>query len=156
MSTSNTTKGQLAVSFVSGLLFSIGLAIAGMTQPQKVFGFLDLFGRWDPSLAFVMVGGIAVNAVVWRFVQKRPTPKLAAKWLVPTRRDLDAKLLGGAALFGVGWGLGGFCPGPGIASLASGSIEAIVFVLTMLAGMRAVAWWEWRAAEKQAGVAATA
>jgi uncharacterized membrane protein YedE/YeeE len=146
-------RAQSWVSFASGVLFAVGLGVAGMTQPEKVFGFLDLFGRWDPSLMFVMAGGIAVNATVWRLVRKRPTPRLGTSWFVPTRRDLDAKLLGGAALFGIGWGLGGFCPGPGIASLAAGSIEPWIFVATMLVGMRAVAWWEWREAARQAGAA---
>jgi uncharacterized membrane protein YedE/YeeE len=148
--TRSSLRAQHAASFAAGLLFSIGLGLAGMTQPDKVTGFLDLFGRWDPSLMFVMVGGIAVNAVVWKLVKNRPTPKLSAKWFVPTRRDLDGRLLGGAALFGLGWGIAGFCPGPGLASLASGAAEPWVFVATMLVGMRAVAWFEARAAQKAA------
>jgi uncharacterized membrane protein YedE/YeeE len=156
-STKDPSKSrQLVASFVSGLLFAVGLALAGMTQPQKVIGFLDVFGRWDPSLMFVMAGGIAVNGVVWALVKGRATPMFSAKWLVPTRRDLDAKLIVGAALFGLGWGLGGFCPGPGIVSLASGARAPIVFVLAMLVGMRAVALWEWREAARQAGATVTA
>ncbi|MBL8684012.1 MAG: YeeE/YedE family protein [Myxococcales bacterium] len=151
-----SSRAQHAASFASGLLFALGLALAGMTEPRKVIGFLDVFGRWDPSLMFVMVGGIAVNAAVWLLIKKRPTPVLSAKWLVPTRRDLDARLIVGSALFGLGWGLGGFCPGPGIVSLASGSMGPWVFVLAMLLGMRGVAAWEWSEAARQAGATVTA
>lgn len=148
---SATSPAQHVASFASGLLFALGLAIAGMTEPHKVIGFLDVFGRWDPSLVFVMVGGIAVNATVWVIVKKRPAPVLSARWLVPTRRDLDAKLIVGSALFGVGWGLGGYCPGPGVVSIATGSIAPVMFVVAMLFGMRVVGWWEWREAARQAG-----
>lgn len=123
------------VSFGSGLLFALGLGIAGMTQPSKVIGFLNFFGGWDPSLAFVMVGAIGVNTVVWRLVKGRKAPLLGGRFLVPTRRDIDARLVGGAALFGVGWGLGGFCPGPGLVSLASLQLPAVAFVVAMFAGM---------------------
>ena len=146
----NTTRQQGWVAFATGLLFAIGLGVGGMTQPAKVVGFLDFFGRWDPSLMFVMGGALSVHALVWRLVRHNPTPKLSTQWFVPTRRDLDRKLLGGAAIFGVGWGLGGYCPGPGITSIASGAVEAVVFVVAMLAGTRAVIAYERRDALRKA------
>lgn len=122
-------------AFVAGLIFAVGLAISGMTQPGKVTAFLDLFGNWNPSLAFVMMGAIAVYAALYRIIRHRPAPLYAAAFSVPTRSDLDARLIGGAALFGVGWGLGGFCPGPAVTSLASGQSSVILFVAAMVAGM---------------------
>ena len=127
-------RAQGVVALLSGVLFGLGLAVAGMTRAEKVIGFLNFFRGWDPSLMFVMGGAIAVHALAWRLLQGRPSPLLSARFLVPTRRDLDARLLLGAAIFGVGWGLGGFCPGPGIASLPTGAPTAVAFVLAMLAG----------------------
>ena len=129
-------------AFGAGLIFAVGLAIAGMTQPSKVVGFLDFFGQWDPSLAFVMVGAIGVHFVLFRLILKRGTPVFGGRFEVPTRKDLTPALLGGSALFGIGWGLGGFCPGPGIASLASFGAEAAVFVGTMALGMLAYRLFE--------------
>jgi uncharacterized membrane protein YedE/YeeE len=120
--------------FVAGLLFAVGLVVGGMTQPAKIVGFLDFAGDWDPSLAFVMVGAIGVHGVAYRLVTKRATPLFAPKFLVPTRRDIDVSLVAGAALFGVGWGLGGFCPGPAITSLGAGAANAVLFVAALLAG----------------------
>jgi uncharacterized membrane protein YedE/YeeE len=124
-----------AAAFGAGALFAIGLAIAGMTKPSKVVGFLDVAGAWDPSLAFVMIGAIAVHFVAFRLVLRRRTPLFDVTFHVPTRTDIDRRLLGGAALFGVGWGLGGFCPGPAIVSVASGSVGAAVFIVGMTVGM---------------------
>src|SRR5262245_23057295 len=117
---------------VSGVIFAIGLAIGGMTKPAKVAGFLDFTGNWDPSLAFVMGGAVTVYAVLYRLIRRRPTPLFAAAFAVPTRKDIDARLIGGAALFGIGWGLSGFCPGPAITSLASGKSPVVIFVVSML------------------------
>lgn len=122
-------------AFVAGMLFALGLAVGGMTQPSKVIGFLDVFGDWDPSLAFVMAGGVLVHAVLYRLVQKRSSPLLDDVFHVPTRRDVSLPLILGSALFGVGWGLGGFCPGPGVVALPAMSTEALVFVLAMVVGM---------------------
>lgn len=119
----------------AGLLFGLGLAVSGMTRPSKVLGFLDLFGAWDASLAFVMVGAIAVHLVAHRLVTRRASPLFASRFSLPARSDIDGRLLIGGLVFGVGWGLGGFCPGPGIVSAGSGSLVAIVFVVGMTAGM---------------------
>lgn len=123
----------------SGLLFGAGLVLSGMTRPEKVVGFLDLGGAWDPSLAFVMAGAIAVHALAYRWVRGRRAPLFGARFGVPTRRDIDFKLLLGAGLFGAGWGIGGYCPGPGIVSLVAGGAGPVVFVLAMLLGMVATA-----------------
>jgi uncharacterized membrane protein YedE/YeeE len=122
-------------SFFSGLLFAVGLAISGMTQPAKVVGFLDLTGDWDPSLACVMVGAISVHALLYRLLCKRAAPLFAARFSLPTHSSIDARLVVGAGLFGLGWGIGGFCPGPAVTSLASGHTPVMVFVISMLAGM---------------------
>jgi hypothetical protein len=106
-----------------------------MTNPAKVTGFLDFFGHWNASLAFVMIGAIGVHATLHRAVTRRPTPVFGDRFHLPTRRDVDPRLLIGSAIFGLGWGLGGYCPGPGIVSLASGSRAAVAFVLAMSAGM---------------------
>lgn len=127
-------KPQLT-AFLSGLVFAAGLAVSGMTQPQKVVGFLDVAGAWDPSLAFVMIGAIGLNIVLFRFILKRTGPVFGSVFQLPNRKDIDPRLVAGAALFGVGWGLGGYCPGPGLVSLAAGGIPALVFVIAMAAGM---------------------
>lgn len=121
----------LAVGFV----FALGLGISGMTQPQKVVGFLDLFGNWDPSLIFVMVGAIIVHFVTYKLIRRRKSPLFSVQWHVPTKRDITPALVVGALLFGVGWGLGGFCPGPAMTSLASLEGKPVVFVISMLVGM---------------------
>jgi uncharacterized membrane protein YedE/YeeE len=122
-------------SFACGLVFAIGLALGGMTQPSKVVGFLDFTGSWDPSLAFVMGGALAVHAVLGRFVRARPGPLFSPAFTLPTRTDVDRRLVAGAAIFGVGWGLGGFCPGPALVALGGGMSAAFVVVPAMIAGM---------------------
>lgn len=126
---------QSITAFIAGLLFAVGLVVGGMTQPAKVVGFLDFFGNWDPSLIFVMGGAVTVHFVLFRLIFKRNSPLLATRFQVPTRRDMTPQLLGGAALFGIGWGLGGFCPGPGLVAAPAGSAEALTFVASMTAGM---------------------
>lgn len=122
------------VGLVAGLLFGAGLVVGGMTEPEKVRGFLDFTGAWDPTLAFVMGGAILAHFPAYRWVRGRSAPLLATAFQIPTRRDIDGKLLTGAALFGLGWGLGGYCPGPAIASLTTGTPSVIAFVIAMLAG----------------------
>jgi uncharacterized membrane protein YedE/YeeE len=123
------------VGLIAGLLFGVGLAMAGMTQPAKVIGFLDVAGAWDPSLAFVMGGAIAVYAPLYRWTIARTLPLFTQKFLVTTQQQLDAPLLVGAAFFGVGWGVAGFCPGPGIVSAGGGASLGVTFTLSMIAGM---------------------
>jgi uncharacterized membrane protein YedE/YeeE len=120
------------VAFASGLLFAVGLGIAGMTQPSRVIGFLDVFGAWDPSLALVMAGAIAVYMPVFWGTRR----VLAQRLHLPTRKDVDVRLVAGAAMFGVGWGLAGYCPGPALVSLATLTAPALAFGVAMLAGMR--------------------
>ena len=123
------------VSFICGIVFALGLGISGMTLPSKVIGFLDFAGAWDASLAFVMVGGIGVFFAAYQLSRQMGAPLLAAEFAIPKRTDLDARLILGAAIFGAGWGLGGFCPGPAITSLASGAPPVFVFVAAMAAGI---------------------
>ncbi len=127
----NTAIAALAVGFI----FAIGLGISGMTKPSKVIGFLDLFGKWDPSLIFVMAGAIAVHFVTYRVIRKRASPLLVPNWQVPTKTELTPALVIGALLFGAGWGLAGFCPGPAMTSLASLQSKPLIFVISMLVGM---------------------
>ena len=121
--------------FLVGLLFGIGLILAGMTDPSKVLGFLDLAGTWDPSLAFVMGGGILVGLGAFAKAKKRTTNFLGGAMHLSTSTVIDMRLIGGSLLFGAGWGLAGFCPGPAIVSLGAGQPKAAVFVFAMLAGM---------------------
>ncbi len=121
--------------FVVGLLFGLGLMISGMTDPGKVIGFLDLFGTWDPSLALVMGGAIMVGFFAFTVAKKRTSTFLGGALRLPTNMDLDKKLVIGSLLFGAGWGLAGFCPGPALVSMADGQPKALVFVLAMLVGM---------------------
>ncbi|GAB3470645.1 YeeE/YedE family protein [Polaromonas eurypsychrophila] len=121
--------------FVVGLIFGIGLILSGMTDPGKVIGFLDLFGAWDPSLALVMGGAILIGVFAFALAKKRTTTFLGDALHLPTSRDIDKRLLVGGLMFGVGWGLAGFCPGPALVSLGTGQPKAAVFVLAMLAGM---------------------
>jgi uncharacterized membrane protein YedE/YeeE len=121
-------------ALLSGAVFGLGLAISEMVNPAKVLAFLDVAGHWDPSLAVVMAGALAVTAVSFRLILKRPAPLLGGSFEVPSRRRIDWALLTGAGLFGIGWGLVGFCPGPGIASLAFGQPKSFVFVIAMALG----------------------
>jgi len=128
------------ISFFSGIVFALGLGISGMTRPVKVIGFLDFFGRWDASLALVMVGAIGVYFIAYRWSRKMTSPILATKFSIPTRNDMDPRLIAGAALFGAGWGLAGFCPGPAIVSIASGAAPVAIFVISMACGIYLHAW----------------
>ncbi len=126
---------RIVPPLVSGTIFGAGLALGGMTDPARVRGFLDLFGDWDPTLAFVMGGAVVVMAIAWRFVPGMAHPLFAEKFALPERTDLTPRLLAGSALFGIGWAVAGLCPGPGIAALAIEPAAAAIFVLALLAGM---------------------
>jgi uncharacterized membrane protein YedE/YeeE len=128
------------VSFACGVLFALGLGISGMTEPGKVTAFLDFFGHWDPSLLYVMAGAIAVYAVGYRLVLRRSQPLLADGFHLPKLRRVDRSLVLGALLFGVGWGLAGFCPGPALTSLATLRFQTLLFVFSMLSGMAIYQW----------------
>lgn len=119
----------------AGLLFGIGLIVSGMTDPAKVLNFLDVAGTWDPSLAFVMGGASVVTFIGYRWVWRAPAPKLAQGFALPTQARIDARLLGGAALFGVGWGIGGFCPGPAWSALLLMAPGTLIFLPMMLVGL---------------------
>lgn len=122
-------------SLLAGLVFGLGLIVSGMANPAKVLGFLDLAGAWDPSLAFVMAGAIAVAMVGFLAARRRTLSILGAQMRVPSARRIDRRLVLGSLLFGVGWGVAGFCPGPGLVALGMGEPKALVFLAAMLAGM---------------------
>lgn len=127
-------KNSLAALGI-GFIFAIGLGVSGMTQPQKVVGFLDLFGSWDASLIFVMIGAILVHFLSFKFTRRLDKPLLDTKWHVPTKKEITPALIIGSTLFGIGWGLGGYCPGPALTSVASFELRPLIFVGSMIAGM---------------------
>lgn len=129
---------QILAGLAAGLVFGVGLALSGMADPQVVLGFLDLAGAWNPTLLLVMGGAVPVTFIGYRLVLGRGRPLLAEKLTLPSATRLDAPLLGGAALFGIGWGIAGYCPGPALASLSAGYPGTLIFVAAMLLGMLAV------------------
>lgn len=135
---------SILVQFAIGLVFGLGLVIAGMSDPAKVLNFLDIgaipTGGWDPSLAFVMAGAIAVTYVGFRLVLRRSQPIFDERFHLPTARDIEARIIAGPAIFGIGWGLAGFCPGPAFTALTTGGNAALMFVAAMLAGMGGARW----------------
>ncbi len=141
------------LALLAGLVFGIGLIVSGMANPAKVLGFLDLAGNWDPSLAFVMAGAVAVGAIAFAVAQRRTRSFLGLQMEIPSARELDARLLTGAVLFGVGWGIAGFCPGPALVALGMGEVKAVVFVAAMLAGMGVFELLESITARRPAGAA---
>jgi uncharacterized membrane protein YedE/YeeE len=135
---------SILVQFVIGLVFGLGLVIAGMSDPAKVLNFLDLAaiptGGWDPSLAFVMAGAIAVTFIGFKLVLRRAQPIFGGKFHMPAATEIDARIVAGPAIFGIGWGLAGFCPGPAFTALTTGGNAALMFVLAMLVGMTGARW----------------
>ena len=125
----------IVASLLSGLVFGLGLIVSGMANPAKVLGFLDLGGAWDPSLALVMAGAVAIGLIAFRIARGRSASLLGAPMLLPTSQTIDRRLMAGSVLFGIGWGLAGFCPGPALVALGFGATKAVVFVVAMLAGM---------------------
>ena len=126
---------RLAAAYPIGLIFGIGISMSGMANPAKVLNFFDVAGSWDPSLIFVMGGALVVTFLGYRFVLQRPAPVLAPKFELPTNRNLDARLLGGSALFGVGWGIAGFCPGGALPALGTGQLEVFIFTAAVIGGI---------------------
>ena len=131
---------RVLAALASGLVFGLGLAVSGMMNPAKVIGFLDVAGDWDPTLAFVMIGALLVAVPAYRFIPKRPRPVLEEGFDLPKKQAVDRPLVLGSALFGIGWGLVGFCPGPAVAALGTGLAPVFAFVAAMLAGMALHAW----------------
>jgi len=131
---------RIIAALTSGVVFGIGLALAGMLNPAKVVGFLDIFGVWDPSLAFVMIGGIAVNLIGLRVVLRREAPLLCDRFILPTATTIDRPLIIGSLIFGVGWGLAGLCPGPVISSLMLNPSDMVAFALMLVAGLMLGRW----------------
>lgn len=129
-------------AFAVGVLFALGLGVSGMTQPHKVIGFLDVFGNWDPSLLFVMGGAVGVHWLAYRLILKRPAPLLSPKWHVPNKKEITPALVIGALLFGIGWGIAGYCPGPALTSLATVQTKPMVFVGSMIVGMYLFRLWD--------------
>ncbi|WP_431634985.1 DUF6691 family protein [Dyella sp. KULCS107] len=127
---------KITIALLAGLVFGLGLSLGGMTQPAVVLGFLDLFGAWDPRLVFVMGGAVLTTAIGYRLVFRRDRPLFESDFQLPTARRFDARLIVGSALFGTGWGIAGYCPGPALASLGGGAPSLLVLVATMVAG-----WW---------------
>jgi uncharacterized membrane protein YedE/YeeE len=126
---------ETLVPLLAGMMFGAGLMLGGMTDPARVRGFLDLFGAWDPTLAFVMGGAVLVMALAWMLQKQMQRPAFAEGFALPDRSDITPRLVGGSALFGIGWGIAGLCPGPGFAALAIAPASAAIFVAAMLAGM---------------------
>lgn len=126
---------RLVSTYLIGLIFGVGISISGMANPAKVLNFFDIFGTWDPSLAFVMGGAVIIAFLGFRIVLRRPAPMLDAKFHLPDNPRIDARLLGGSALFGIGWGIAGFCPGGALPALGTGQIDVFVFVAALIAGI---------------------
>ena len=131
----NKITKQDGLALVTGAIFGVGLGLSQMTDRQRVLGFLDLTGIWDPTLLFVLAGAVAFTIIAFRFVLRRPTPLLNKKFYVPNSNVIDSRLVLGSAIFGVGWGISGYCPGPGIAALAIGSWNPVLFVIALVTGM---------------------
>ena len=141
---------RVITSYLVGLVFGIGISISGMSNPAKVLNFFDFAGTWDPSLAFVMGGALITTMIGYRFVLKRPVPVLEEKFQLPTRRDLDTPLIAGSAVFGVGWGIAGFCPGGALPAVGTGRSEVLLFMVALLAGIQAAKLLQRRHAQQSA------
>ena len=140
---------QVLIALLSGIIFGIGLSLSQMINPNKVINFLDITGEWDPSLAFVMMGALLVTFISFRIVLKKPDPILEEHFHLSKRTDIDKPLLGGAAIFGIGWGMSGYCPGPAVAALGSGGLEALVMVISIYTGFFFQKWIAKRLSENK-------
>lgn len=143
----------ILTSLLAGLVFGVGLIVSGMANPAKVLGFLDLAGPWDPSLALVMAGAISVGLISFAVAKRRTQSFLGTEMKLPKARDIDQRLVGGGLLFGIGWGVAGFCPGPAVVALGMGETKAVVFVVAMLVGMGVFELLERRKRARQASAA---
>ncbi|MCW6035874.1 YeeE/YedE family protein [Spirulina subsalsa FACHB-351] len=132
---------QNVIVVLSGILFGFGLGLSQMIDRDRVLGFLDLMGDWDPTLVFVLGGAVGVTLITFRFILPRPHPFLAERFELPTRRDIDGRLLMGAAIFGIGWGIAGYCPGPGIVALVLGLANPVIFMGALIGGSLACRWY---------------
>ena len=146
---------HVLAALLSGLVFGLGLLVSGMANPAKVLGFLDLTGRWDPSLALVMAGAIAVGMLAFSVARRRTVSLLGLDLIWPKARHIDRRLIGGSVLFGIGWGIAGFCPGPALVALGMGEWKAVVFVVAMLIGMGLFDLAEQRTAARQLSATGT-
>jgi hypothetical protein len=126
---------RMIVLYLIGLVFGVGISISGMANPAKVLNFFDIAGTWDPSLAFVMGGALVVTFIGYHYILNRPAPFFSASFQLPTRRDLDLPLIGGSAVFGIGWGIAGFCPGGALPALGTGRLDVFIFIAALLAGI---------------------
>lgn len=131
---------RLVLGYLIGVVFGVGILISGMANPAKVLNFFDVFGTWDPSLAFVMGGALAVTFIGYRVVLKQPAPMADPKFHLPTKRDIDTRLIAGSATFGVGWGIAGFCPGGALPALGTGNISVLIFVAALVVGIWVATW----------------
>jgi uncharacterized membrane protein YedE/YeeE len=131
---------RMLINLLGGTLFGLGLSVSGMVNPAKIIGFLDFAGNWDPTLAFVFGGALLIAILAFRLIFKRQHPVLADEFELPTKKEMDGRLLAGVAIFGIGWGLSGFCPGPAVTALASGLLPVFAFVAAMMAGMALYKW----------------
>lgn len=131
---------KVLIALGSGIIFGLGLSLSQMVNPEKVLNFLDISGQWDPSLAFVMIGALLVTFISFRLILKKPAPIFEENFHLSKRTEIDKPLLTGAAIFGIGWGMSGYCPGPAVASLAMGNIEAIIMVISIYAGFFFQKW----------------
>jgi hypothetical protein len=135
---------QNLVALIAGMLFGLGLGLSQMVDRDRVSGFLDVAGRWDPTLLFVLGGAVTVTVIAFRFVLRLPHPLLGSKFYVPTRNDIDRPLVIGAIIFGMGWGIAGYCPGPGIVALVLGIWNPVIFLIALLAGSLVYRWYQKR------------
>ncbi|MGC9526439.1 MAG: DUF6691 family protein [Limnospira sp.] len=135
---------QNVIVLISGLLFGFGLGLSQMIDRDRVLGFLDIVGLWDPTLIFVLGGAVGVTAIAFRFVLRLPHPLFSEKFYLPTRKDIDFPLIAGAALFGIGWGIAGYCPGPAITALILGILNPVLFLIAMIAGSFTYKWYSTR------------
>lgn len=126
---------NILIALITGLIFGIGLIISGMTNPKKVMDFLDITGQWDPSLAFVMIGAIAVTSIAFVIAKQRSKPICSTEFQIPSNRTIDKRLVGGSLVFGIGWGIAGICPGPAFVLVGTGSTEGVLFLISLLIGM---------------------